>query len=122
MTERERVRDRGTGLENFGSQNFYGYKIISSKMGLNQQFSSKKSFDQNYLWFQKDFLADRFLKNIFIRHFFGRKFFMAAKSFLENRFERKILIKNVLVENVLCLQNHFLENRFELKILVIFFL
>ena len=84
------------------------------------------------MWFQNNFLENRFELKIFwstffyfwnrfeqkffIKNFLVRKFLWLQDHFFENRFEPKIFIKKFLVENFLWLQNHFLENRFDPKI------
>jgi len=78
-------------IKNFRTKIVYGCKIISSKTGLHQSFSSKL-LGRNFLWLQNHFLA--------------------------KWFAQKIFVKNVLVENFLWLQNHSLENRFAPKFFV----
>jgi hypothetical protein len=96
-------------MKNILVENFYACKIVVSKSGMNNKFSSK---------------------------FIGRKFFMVAKKFSRKlvctqNFYEKFLVKNIygckivtskpglnkklsskfLVENFLWLQNRYLENR-----------
>ena len=52
---------------------FYGCRIISSKSGSYQKFSWK-IFIQTFLWMQNYFIENRFLPNIFIKHFLVEMF------------------------------------------------
>jgi hypothetical protein len=81
--------NRKFSSKNVLSKIYYSCKIISSKTGLKQKFSS---------------------------NFFFENFLLLQNHFFENWFEPKIFIKQFLVENFLWLQNHFLENSFETKI------
>ena len=124
---------------NFLVANFYGCKIISSEIGLNQKFPFT-FFWLNFLLCQNHFRGIRFEPKICIEVFwtkifysckiiswgiawnwifsskiFGRKFLWLQNNFLGNRFEPTIFIKFVLSKFLLC-QNNFLGNRFEPKI------
>jgi hypothetical protein len=81
----------------FWSKIFYGCNIISSKTGLNQNFSSK-FLVENFLWLQNHFLENRFEPKIIIKNFLVEKFLWLQNNFLENRFEQKIFIKHFLAE------------------------
>ena len=100
-------------IKNIWLKIFYGCKIISTKTGLNQKFSSEMFCVENVLWLQNHFLENRFQPKIFIENLF-----QFQNHFHKNRFEQKIFIKNILVENFLWLQNHFLENRLRKKFLL----
>ena len=82
--------------QKFLVHNFYGGKIISSELNMNQMyfgwhfFMVAKSFPVKQVW------IINFHKNIF-----GRKFLWLQTNFLENRFEPKILIKNFFVQTFL---------------------
>ena len=61
--ERERriEKERERRLENFGGKFFMASKIISSKIGMNQKF-----LIENFLWLQNNFLANRYIPEMFI--------------------------------------------------------
>jgi len=72
-------------IKTFGSKIFYGCKIISSKTGPYQKFSSKIFWSKIVLWSQKHFLENGSIPKIFIKNFFEENFFMVAKSFPRKR-------------------------------------
>jgi len=53
---------------------FYGYKIISSGIGLNQKLSSK-SFWLRFFWLQNHFLGNRLEPKILIKIFLVENFY-----------------------------------------------
>ena len=98
-------------VENFLGINFYGCKIISSAIGLNQKFSSK------IFIVAKSFLGNRFEPKISSK-FFGQQFLCLQYHLFGNRFEPKIFIK-VFWSKMFCLQNYYIRNRLEPKIFII---
>ena len=101
---------------------FYGCKVISSEIGLNQKFSLTIFWSKLFLCLQNHFLENRFEPEIFVKKFLVEIFLWLENHFLGNGLEPNILIENFLVENFLWLQNHFLGNRFEPKIFFKIFL
>ena len=75
-------RRKQVGTKKFLSEMFYGCKIISWEIGLNQKFSSKNFLVKTFLLLQNHFLKNRIVrKKKFHQKFFGRKLCMVVKSF-----------------------------------------
>ena len=106
-------------IKNFFSKIFYYCKIISSKTGLNQKFSS--TFFWSIIFYGCKIISSKtgFNQKSSTKIFWSKNF-MVAKSFPQKHVQPKIFIKKRSVENLLQLQNHFLENRFETKIFIIY--
>ena len=98
---------------------FYGCKIISPEIGLNQTFSSK-FFGWKFSWMQNNFLGNSFEPKIFIKNVL-----LLQNHFLGNRFERKFFIENFwsklfygckIISSGICLNQNFSSRIFWSKI------
>jgi hypothetical protein len=85
--------------QNFLVEIFYGCKIVTSKTGKNQKFSST-FFGRKVLWLQNYYLENRFKPNIFIKILwskiaYGCKIF-TSKTILKQKFLSRFPVGNCL--------------------------